>query len=178
MRDPPRLTWGQMLWNWYTVDSCFLSHDWKIQSTGSFAGLCFGVLLMAIALQFLGWAARFYDRRLVRHHQFNAIANMTTTVPAPGPGDELIASTDEHHSSPTSLFRPNLWEQALRALIRTMQFALAYWIMLMAMYYNGYIIICIIIGSFIGTYVFHWERMGGPHGTVPGGHTEPTGCCE
>jgi solute carrier family 31 (copper transporter), member 1 len=156
-----------MLWNWYTIDSCFLSRDWKITSAGGFAGLCFGVILMAILLQFLGWAAKFYDRRLVRNHKFNVIASAVA---------DLIPS-DEHQTSPTSPFRPNMLEQVARAAIRTMQFALGYWIMLMAMYYNGYIIVCIILGNFIGTYIFQWERLGGAHGGVAGGHLDPTGCC-
>jgi hypothetical protein len=28
------------------------------------------------------------------------------------------------------------------------------------MYYNGYIIICIFIGSFIGAFIFQWETLG------------------
>lgn len=28
------------------------------------------------------------------------------------------------------------------------------------MYYNGYIIICIFIGAFLGSFVFHYECMG------------------
>ncbi len=29
------------------------------------------------------------------------------------------------------------------------------------MYYNGYIIICIFIGAYIGSFIFHWEPLGG-----------------
>ena len=58
-------------------------------------------------------------------------------------------------------FRPTVAQQAVRALLHTLHFALAYWIMLMAMYYNGFIIICIIIGAFVGSFVFQWERIGG-----------------
>jgi len=29
------------------------------------------------------------------------------------------------------------------------------------MYYNGYIIICIFIGAYLGSFVFHWETLGG-----------------
>jgi copper transporter 1 len=28
------------------------------------------------------------------------------------------------------------------------------------MYYNGYIIICIFIGAYIGSFIFQWEPMG------------------
>lgn len=27
------------------------------------------------------------------------------------------------------------------------------------MYYNGYIIICIFIGAYLGSFVFHWEPL-------------------
>lgn len=27
------------------------------------------------------------------------------------------------------------------------------------MYYNGYIIICIFIGAYLGSFVFHWETL-------------------
>jgi copper transporter 1 len=29
------------------------------------------------------------------------------------------------------------------------------------MYYNGYIIICIFLGAYIGSFIFHWEPLGG-----------------
>ncbi len=29
------------------------------------------------------------------------------------------------------------------------------------MYYNGYIIICIFLGAYVGSFVFHWEPLGG-----------------
>ena len=29
----------------------------------------------------------------------------------------------------------------------------------LAMYYNGYIIICIFIGSYLGSFIFQWEPL-------------------
>ncbi|KAH8202739.1 hypothetical protein TruAng_003115 [Truncatella angustata] len=157
--------------------TCFLSPGWKIRTAGGFAGLCIGIILMTIFLQALGWFAKFYDRRLVRIHEIQVVALATKVAHSNAGTNAALIAKNAHNLSPTATFRPNLLEQAFRTLIRTVQFALAYWIMLMAMYYNGFIIICIIIGTFIGTYIFQWERMGGPHGSVPGGHSEPTGCC-
>ena len=45
----------------------------------------------------------------------------------------------------------------IRAAIYTCEFALAYTIMLLAMYYNGYILICIFIGAFVGNFVWGWD---------------------
>lgn len=30
----------------------------------------------------------------------------------------------------------------------------------LAMYYNGYIIICIFLGAYLGSFMFHWEPLG------------------
>ena len=56
--------------------------------------------------------------------------------------------------------RPRLLEQLIRSLLHMLQFAVAYIIMLLAMYYNGYIIICIFIGAFLGSFVFNWTTIG------------------
>jgi copper transporter 1 len=55
-----------------------------------------------------------------------------------------------------------------------LQFGVAYSIMLSAMYYNGYIIICILVGAFLGTFIFSWDEIGAEQGaeedpTVRGG---------
>lgn len=56
-------------------------------------------------------------------------------------------------------YRPSPVEQVIRALFHMVQFAVAYFIMLLAMYYNGYIIICIFIGAFLGALIFSWEPL-------------------
>ena len=40
-----------------------------------------------------------------------------------------------------------------------LQFAVAYFVMLLAMYFNGYVIICIFIGAFLGAFLFSWEPL-------------------
>jgi len=55
--------------------------------------------------------------------------------------------------------RPFPVEQIIRALLHTLQFGVAYIVMLLAMYYNGYLIICIFIGAFLGSLIFSWEEV-------------------
>ncbi|GAA5920852.1 hypothetical protein JCM1841_002352, partial [Sporobolomyces salmonicolor] len=31
-----------MMWNWYTIDACFLSKEWHIRSAGGYAGSIIG----------------------------------------------------------------------------------------------------------------------------------------
>jgi copper transporter 1 len=158
-----------MLWNWDTIDACFLDESWQITSKGMFAGSCIGVICLVICLEFLRRVGREYDAYIVRRHNIhlqiqantNNKHNSSDSSPAPAPKPATAA---------TPLFglgdrsdgqvRPTLFDQLIRALLHMLQFAVAYFIMLLAMYYNGYFIICIFIGAFIGSFIFAWEPIG------------------
>jgi copper transporter 1 len=127
-----------------------------------FAGSCIGVILLVMSLELLRRAVKEYDVHLVRKH---ATSTTTEVVSAAVLAREGYHSKSREPDSATIIlpadgFRPSVLEQALRALLHTVQFAVAYFIMLLAMYYNGYIIICIFIGAFLGVFVFQWENLG------------------
>jgi len=75
-------------------------------------------------------------------------------------------------SQVAELFRPSVLQQAVRALLHMSAFAVAYIIMLLAMYYNGYIIICIFIGAYLGFFIFGWESV-----SLSGPTEDTTVCC-
>ncbi|KAI1827848.1 Ctr-domain-containing protein [Xylaria intraflava] len=153
-----------MLWNWNTVDACFLSEKWQVRSEGGFAALCIGVIFIVMLLELLRHAAKQYDLYLIDQKKKQAALAAqnenppnASASPTAGPKEqEVVTQAPVTASTP---FRPVIYQQAIRALLHTLQFATAYWIMLLAMYYNGYIIICIFIGAFIGSFIFQWERL-------------------
>ncbi|OTB19270.1 hypothetical protein K445DRAFT_18879 [Daldinia sp. EC12] len=151
-----------MLWNWDTIDTCFLSDSWQVKSPGGFAALCIGVVLLVILLEALRRAARIYDRNLVRQHvrTTNALTAVSVDNSPDTANRALIVKEGAAALARTTPFRPKFWQQAIRALLHTLHFALAYWVMLLAMYYNGYIIISIVIGAYLGFFVLQWERIG------------------
>ena len=117
-----------------------------------FAGSCIGVVLLVMSLEFLRRASREYDRYIVlkAQRQFHNI--------------EPASSSDSNTAAinPKPILRqrrPTLPQQLIRALFHMVQFTVAYFIMLLAMYYNGYIIISIIIGAFLGGFIFSWEPI-------------------
>lgn len=178
-----------MLWNWNTVDSCFLSSSWHVTSRGMFAGSCIGVLLLVMLLELLRRMVKEYDALLVRKHTTNSNSGSSSTYVGAGAGPAQQQEASEsgeskHHgvnvqpvgAVPSGRFRPTVLEQAVRALLHMCQFAVAYFVMLLAMYYNGYIIICIFIGAFLGSFIFHYEWMG-PDGNQTSASREATVCC-
>ncbi|THW24159.1 Ctr-domain-containing protein [Aureobasidium pullulans] len=172
-----------MMWNWNTIDACFISESWHITSNGMFAGSCIGVILLVMALELLRRLAREHDRMILAHHR-RLVASTTNENPANECACPTTVSTSKAASTATAsalatgiktrAFKPTLPQQMVRALLHCLQFAVAYFIMLLAMYYNGYLIICIFIGAYLGFFVFGWEKLGGDSDKS---HDEATVCC-
>ncbi|UKZ76011.1 hypothetical protein TrVFT333_003707 [Trichoderma virens FT-333] len=157
-----------MLWNWNVMDTCFISESWQITSKGMFAGSCIGVILLVIALECLRRLSKEYDRFLIKQHAAKYRDNSASTAVSVTPANTAVEAGGEsvkaqEAACPAGIamppFRPNVLQQAIRALLHMVQFAVAYFVMLLAMYYNGYFIICIFIGAYIGAFVFHWETL-------------------
>jgi copper transporter 1 len=116
-----------MLWNWYTVDSCFIAQTWHVTSHGMFAGSCIGVICLVVTLEFLRRLGKEYDRYLVRNYQ--AAHQHLTSDGECSPNRKSMGVTTTSIGASAS-FKPNLLQQATRALLHMLQFAVAYFIML------------------------------------------------
>ncbi|KAL2065078.1 hypothetical protein VTL71DRAFT_4218 [Oculimacula yallundae] len=174
-----------MLWNWNTIDSCFIARSWHITSNGMFAGCCIGVILLVMSLELLRRLGKEYDRFILRQYirQQTSISNTNANLNCNSEAGNSPSSTDKDATvscAPQSSrggggiapFRPNIFQQMIRAALHMVSFTVAYFVMLLAMYYNGYFIICIIIGAFLGSFVFSWETV-----DVGGPKEEITVCC-
>ena len=147
-----------------------------------FAGSCIGVICLVCILELLRRLGREYDRYVALQVSASE-PRLSGKNLASSSSDTETAALDRTASGNGSdkrpffgfpqqraLARPTLLQQTVRALLHMVQFGLAYFIMLLAMYYNGYFIICILIGAFIGAFVFSWDLS-----TV--GFEGSSGCC-
>jgi copper transporter 1 len=150
-----------------------------------FAGSCIGVICLVICLEFLRRVGREYDAFIVRRahlrrQYLSATASSQGLTRATDADASADASAEDSPNSTRGVegaafkntgqtvcsafedktpVRPTLIEQLVRALLHMLQFAVAYFVMLLAMYFNGYIIICIFIGAFLGSFIFSWEPL-------------------
>jgi copper transporter 1 len=139
-----------------------------------FAGSCIGVICLVLCLEFLRRAGREYDSLIVRKARLRQasseplLADSTCDNACPAENNIInpIDTRKQATSAPANAsapcltpYRPSLIEHTIRSLLHMVQFAVAYFIMLLAMYYNGYIIICIFIGAFLGAFIFAWEPI-------------------
>ncbi|CZS94633.1 related to copper transport protein [Rhynchosporium graminicola] len=173
-----------MLWNWNTVDSCFIAKSWHITSEGMFAGCCVGVVVLVMFLELLRRLGKEYDRFILRQHTRHqtsilnsnsaSSSNSAAGNSPPDAGKDVAVSCAPQSSRAGGMppFRPNILQQAIRATLHMAAFTVAYFVMLLAMYYNGFIIISIFIGAWLGAFVFSWETV-----DVGGPKEEVTVCC-
>ncbi|KAK4941334.1 hypothetical protein LTR10_018744 [Elasticomyces elasticus] len=159
-----------MLWNWYTIDACFLAESWHITTKGAFAASCIGVILLVVSLEFLRRVGKEYDTFILRQFQRNTNFKDHNNTDCCQSGPQIVT------------FRASPLQQLVRSVIHALTFGLAYIVMLLAMYYNGFVIICIFIGAFLGKFVCDWMVQRVPIGGLlqqsgSQGVEDPTVCC-
>lgn len=158
-----------------------------------FGGTCVGVVFLVVLLEAIRRFHREYDRYLIRSFKekhalmtagtSNGLASpqSDTTPIINGPSSEsqsqspfFMNNAVFSHFIPSSSphrYSPSVFTQLIRAIIYMFEMAGAYFIMLLAMYYNGYILICIFIGALLGNFLFGadtvtctLEANASPHG--------------
>ncbi|AQZ18292.1 CTR3 (YLR411W) [Zygosaccharomyces parabailii] len=197
-----------MLWNWYTIDTCFIAKSWHNNTRGKFAGSCIGCFGLVVVAQWLNKIARQFDIEIGRREKAKYYAKSSNCFVGnedasedditessrqeleklaneSGTKSTLIAlkrtlshgwyfqllrvklmrrqiqSKDPFSYSPTGPYEiyPSLPTHILRVSIFVLQWGLSYIIMLLFMYYNGYIIISCIIGALVGRFLFNYEPL-------------------
>jgi len=141
-----------MLWNWYTIDACFISNQWHIRSEVAFT---FSVIFVFILVALVEGVRRFgreYDRTLVRQ-----AGNIDSA------SGRLTKTNDLESPSPSAyvLFKLTHKQQLIRSLVFTVQFGAAFIIMLLVMQSNGFMIFAIILGGGVGHFVFGRDTVVG-----------------
>jgi copper transporter 1 len=171
-----------MLWNWNVVGSCFISSSWHIDNNAMFAASCIGTAFLVMCLEFLRRASHEYDAYLLRQfqrrlqHQQAALALSTPASCCDGP----IAVISLQYAT----FRVTALQQLLRAILHGATLGVAYLVMLLVMYYNGFIFISVILGAVLGKFMCDWMVVRMPYGGPgekevlrSGTGAGPTGCC-
>jgi len=185
-----------MLWNWYTVDSCFIARSWHVSSKAQFAGSCIGVFLLVLSAQWLHRASREYDAAIARRKNLHLKQDpykSSTSLENVEKDDSILSRVNTDNNEALKFFPentafsnllqpiiytlshnwfwdfkkgstfgvayPNFVEHLIRSLIFTIQWGQSYIIMLLFMYYNGYIIISCLLGALFGRILFNYEPI-------------------
>ncbi|VVT58694.1 uncharacterized protein SAPINGB_P006337 [Magnusiomyces paraingens] len=141
-------------WNWVTVGSCLLASSWNVNTKGQFAGTCIGVFCFVLIIEFLDRIKREYDRYLYRQWHWTTAGGKTEEFL---PSMELVLPNpifSFSHSPAFVYYRPSIFAQVVRTGLYLVQYIGIYIVMLIAMSYNGYVIIMIFSGGLVGYFLF------------------------
>lgn len=132
-----------------------------------------------------------YDEWILRTFQVRA-----ASLGSPTPSEPFLKESEKEntsttvaaqtHSSRTVVFRASPLQQIIRSILHAISLGVAYIVMLLVMSYNGYVIVCVIIGGGLGKFFCDWMtrrvvvNVAGLFGDQEGGATgmeEPSVCC-
>lgn len=131
-----------------------------------------------------------YDDWILRGFQTRATALDSPSVSEPMlQGSAKVAAintvTGAGRITRTVVFRASPLQQVIRSILHAVSLGVAYIVMLLVMSYNGYVIVCVLIGGGLGKFFCDWMTRrvalsvdglaGDEHGAA--GLEEPSVCC-
>ncbi|GAA6019607.1 hypothetical protein JCM11491_002821 [Sporobolomyces phaffii] len=135
-----------MIWNWNTIDACFISKQWRIRSTGDYVGSLIGIFFIVVALEMVRRFGRDYDRKIrsaYYRRETAALAAVAKSSKSDLPASALVPAP----------FCPSYAQQMIRSAFYGISFGTAYILMLLAMSYNGGVILAIFAGGAVGHFI-------------------------
>ena len=178
-----------MLWNWYSHDVCFISDQWKTSTNAIFGGTCVGVFALLLALNWwrrILYQYRLHctDVRVIEvdNVQNTGVALEKQSGTFTGAGFEFgvnmfsdlmipFLHTCKHEwfwalNKNLAIQRgdkvyiyPSVFEHLLYCIGDTMEWSVHHVVMLLFMYFNGYVFISCMIGAGVGFMLFQLKNL-------------------
>ncbi|KAF2869329.1 Ctr copper transporter family-domain-containing protein [Massariosphaeria phaeospora] len=145
MGDGPKCNMN-MLFTWDTTNLCIVFRGWRISGTGSLIFSLFAIVLLTAGYEAVREISRRYDLYA------NKLGEGRRS------GDDLTNATDES----SSLLNPGRnagrvsekQTKTVKALLYAVQVFYSFFIMLLFMTYNGWVMLAVAVGAFVGYIVF------------------------
>ncbi|BEI86960.1 hypothetical protein CcaverHIS002_0703060 [Cutaneotrichosporon cavernicola] len=132
-----------MLWNAQVADTCVVFRSWHISGWVPMLVSCLAIVAISVGYAAILARCRRYERNVA-----------ATLAAAPMTG---YAAVDGQSGAKVGIVRLPSSARATRAGMYAASVAIAYFLMLVAMTYNVYLCTAIVIGAFVGHYVYEDE---------------------
>jgi copper transporter 1 len=136
----------------------FIVESVRINNKVQFALVCVGVVLIAVILQFLHRVCRTYDRIIIRNREGSGChgSNRSDAVSVSNLPGFFVLNNTSWSGEPNSA---SVGEQVVRTTLYTLVWTTSYLTLGMALSFNGYVIVCILLGAWIGNFVFGRDSL-------------------
>ncbi|KAI9456571.1 copper transporter [Lactarius psammicola] len=147
-----------MLWNTQIEDTCIVFKQWHISSRFVFALSFLAIIVISLGYEYLREYQRMVDRRIAlalsrsRARGKGSVSGRSTPEQS---GPEVEEAGLLSGSLKVSTCTPvPLYPRILRATLYGAQVFVSFFLMLVFMTYNAYLILAVVIGASIGHFVF------------------------
>ncbi|KAI8710469.1 Copper transport protein [Fusarium sp. LHS14.1] len=130
-----------MLFTWNTTNLCIVFRQWHIHSTASLVFSLLAVVLLGIGYEALRTLSRRYDTAASKH--INAL-----------PSDGAVTEDTPFHAPGQNQAQANYHTHLVKAVLYTLQNFYVFMLMLVFMTYNGWVMIAVSVGAFLGCLLF------------------------
>ncbi|KAF2789541.1 Ctr copper transporter [Melanomma pulvis-pyrius CBS 109.77] len=136
-----------MLFTWSTKDLCIVFHGWHISGVGSLIFSLLAIVLMTAGYEAIREASRRYD------------AYAKDVAEGRRSGDDMtIDGSDESssllHSGRSAARVSEKQTNVIKAVLYAVQVFYSFFIMLLFMTYNGWVMLAVAVGAFVGYLLF------------------------
>ncbi|RKP14832.1 Ctr copper transporter, partial [Piptocephalis cylindrospora] len=148
----------KMTFNWDLAGMCVVFEWWHVTTSFQMILSCLACMGISILYEALRLSARRYDQKLaseLRRRERAILGSQEEEEEEGGDGGLIRDGEGPYLPRPASL-SPSLSreQQTMRSIVYAMQVALGFWIMLVFMTYNAYLMGSVVVGAGIGHYLF------------------------
>jgi len=146
-----------MLWNTQVIDTCVVFSQWHIHSNLQFFFSFLAIAGLAVLYEYLRMLSRDFDQYIAVKMRTGATGHRTPTAsgrssPAGSDAEETgllrgLRATKKQGTTIPPLYR------AMRAVLYGASVGLSFFLMLVFMTYNAYLILAVVLGAIIGHYM-------------------------
>jgi len=145
-----------MLWNTQIEDTCVVFQSWHISSKTTLFFSCLAIVALGVLYEYLRQVQRTYDQNVARHLMTRTKGKAVDSrrgsrSNSPETEDAGLLSGRRVSRSQTSI---PAFERVIRAALYASTITLSFFLMLVFMTYNAYLIAAVVIGAGVGHYIF------------------------
>ncbi|KAF9647815.1 Ctr copper transporter [Thelephora ganbajun] len=151
MSDPPEARCRMsMLWNTRIIDTCVVFKSWHIRSNAGFVVSCIAIVLLGLFFEWLRSYAKRVDQKILAKEGKGRVRL----------GSSRDGSRERGEDAPkfSTISRAS---RVYRSLLYAVIVFISFFLMLVFMTYNAYLILATVAGAGIGHYLFSEFGMGG-----------------
>ncbi|KAI9027621.1 Ctr copper transporter [Phycomyces nitens] len=134
-----------MLFNWQIENVCVVFRSWHISTSWGLFGSCLVIFAIAAGYEYLRAWSTTLDQQW---------ADAEWKKQADGRVDVGHHESDLESSEADIPLRVGGRQEIIRSSVYALLVAISFWLMLVFMTYNGYLMIAVVLGAGVGHYVF------------------------